>query len=224
MILNFDNVELKRDGFTFFLNVEFRENGIYGIIGPNGSGKTTFIELATGIIKPDSGGIFYEDKALTKICIEKRRELFSATYINENPIPGFTVLDYLTITTKEREIKPFFLAKFGRFSNFLNKDIKKLSQGQWIMVQIIENLLQSTPVVFLDEVILFLDIRYKHIMFEYLKQSSSEKKIFVISHDIGILTKNSDFIFALENGKQSFLEKNSDFDPEAYIQKMQVDK
>ena len=46
------------------LNVEMEENIIIGLIGPNGSGKTTFINTVTGVYKPDSGQIYFKGKPI----------------------------------------------------------------------------------------------------------------------------------------------------------------
>jgi len=58
---------------VYSLDLAIRKGEIHGLIGPNGSGKTTFFNLITGFLKPDSGSIYFKDKDITglkphKIC------------------------------------------------------------------------------------------------------------------------------------------------------------
>ena len=58
---------------VYRLDLAIRKGEIHGLIGPNGSGKTTFFNLITGFLKPDSGSIYFKDKDITgqkphKIC------------------------------------------------------------------------------------------------------------------------------------------------------------
>ena len=47
------------------LSFDLLEGEVLGIIGPNGSGKTTIVNTITGFLKPDSGEVFFMDKRLT---------------------------------------------------------------------------------------------------------------------------------------------------------------
>lgn len=47
------------------INIAFREREVVGIIGANGAGKTTFINMVTGYLKPDAGTILYRDRPIT---------------------------------------------------------------------------------------------------------------------------------------------------------------
>jgi len=48
------------------VNLELERGDILGIIGPNGSGKTTMVNLITGFVKPDSGEVFFKGKRITR--------------------------------------------------------------------------------------------------------------------------------------------------------------
>jgi branched-chain amino acid transport system ATP-binding protein len=62
-----ENLSKSFDGFTAVenANIEVSQNEIVAVIGPNGAGKTTLFNLITGVVKPDSGYIYYKDEEIT---------------------------------------------------------------------------------------------------------------------------------------------------------------
>src|SRR3990172_7195130 len=48
-------------------NLRIDKGEIVGLIGPNGAGKTTFFNLVTGLLKPDSGTVFFEGRNITRL-------------------------------------------------------------------------------------------------------------------------------------------------------------
>ncbi|MCD6578342.1 ABC transporter ATP-binding protein [bacterium] len=201
----FKNVELNRDEFSFKLNAKFDKNGIYGVIGPNGCGKTTFLEIATGILWPNNGKVLYAKESINAIPISMRNELLSVSYVNEPAVPFMRVKEFLKISLDSPNIFQIIKKQYPYFARFLNKPLSHLSQGQWIMIQMLQNILQNTPFIFIDELFLFLDIKMKDNIFKFFDRKN--KKIFILSHDIDFILKNSDYILALKNGKQFFYER-----------------
>lgn len=57
------------------VSVEVKQGEIVGLLGPNGAGKTTTFYMITGLIKPNSGRIFLEDKEITDLAMYKRAKL-----------------------------------------------------------------------------------------------------------------------------------------------------
>ena len=224
MKLNFNNVSLRRgEEFHFFLDMEFTKNGIYGIIGPNGSGKTTFIETACGLLHPDDGKIILENKELQKIPLIQRKNYIAATFVNENPLEGITVEDYFLMTLGER-IDPKTITSFSDFlDGSLKRELNSLSQGQWTIIQVVENILQNTHFIFLDEIILFLDPKHRAALFKTLRGISKNRKIFVVSHDYGYLIRNSDYTIGLNDGKLAFLKNSGNMEKEELVQLFETD-
>ncbi len=57
------------------VDVEVNQGEIVGLLGPNGAGKTTTFYMIVGLIKPNSGRIFLDDKEITRLPIYKRARL-----------------------------------------------------------------------------------------------------------------------------------------------------
>jgi len=68
---------------SFTLSVRFKDKGIISIIGKNGSGKTTFLRIIAGLIKPDRGYVKINGVDITNLPINKRNVILvnQETYI-----------------------------------------------------------------------------------------------------------------------------------------------
>ncbi|HEX8475688.1 MAG TPA: ABC transporter ATP-binding protein [Pyrinomonadaceae bacterium] len=76
------------------LTMNVRQGEIYGLIGPNGAGKTTIFNLLTGVYKPTSGEIYFQDKRIDGLRpYEISRRGVSRTFQNIRLFPGMTVLE-----------------------------------------------------------------------------------------------------------------------------------
>ena len=77
-IIEFDNVSLAYDERLILDNINFKinEGQIFGMLGPNGVGKSTIFNLITGLIKPKSGRIIIDGEDATKYPIYHRTKKF----------------------------------------------------------------------------------------------------------------------------------------------------
>ena len=99
-LLECKNVVKKFGGITALNNVNISmENGeIVGLIGPNGSGKTTMTNIISGVYKPDQGKIIFNGRDITKLPPEKRFKLgIVRTFQIPQPFPSLTVLENVLV-------------------------------------------------------------------------------------------------------------------------------
>ena len=77
MLLEVKNLNKKFGSVTAAKSINFKmdANDIIGVIGSNGAGKTTFCNMITGYLKPDSGEILYQGKNITKFNIQKIKNI-----------------------------------------------------------------------------------------------------------------------------------------------------
>ncbi len=91
-----DKVRLSFGGVTVLsdINMEIKENELFAIIGPNGSGKTCLLNCISGFYRPQEGGIYYKGKDLTKIAPHKIAALgIGRTFQNLELFTGLTTVD-----------------------------------------------------------------------------------------------------------------------------------
>ncbi len=87
-------------GFPALLNVDIQVNRgeRFGLIGPNGSGKTTFINVITGVLPADEGGVVFDGKDITSLqCYRRARLGIARTFQIPKPFISMSILDNLTI-------------------------------------------------------------------------------------------------------------------------------
>ncbi len=194
------------------LNIE--SGFFWGIVGPNGCGKTTFLDLLIGYKKPDSGNIKYKGKEISKY---KKREI--SKEISLVPQEFHTDIPF----TVEEVV---FMGRYpylSRFSNFSPEDIKiidhvikllelesikkrcitELSGGEKQRVIFARALAQDTPVLLLDEAISNMDIKHKLKILDILKEKiEKEKKTIIMTmHDINLAALYADKLIMMKTGK-----------------------
>ena len=86
--------------FMALFNVDIQVNSgeRFGLIGPNGSGKTTFINVVTGVLPSDSGRVIFDGENITTLqCYRRARSGIARTFQIPRPFISLTLLDNLTI-------------------------------------------------------------------------------------------------------------------------------
>ena len=163
------------DNFTY----NFQRYEKVGIVGRNGAGKSTFLNILTGT---DAGG----GGSLTGII--ERGESLKIGYYHQSGMsfnPDDTVLDIVNDT--------WLLNRFLFPHEMLNNKIEKLSGGEKRRLYLLTILMQQPNLLILDEPTNDLDIVTLNILEEYLKEFSGS--LIIVSHDRHFLDKLVDHLF-----------------------------
>jgi len=162
-----------------------------GLIGPNGAGKTTLVKMLTGIIAPTSGEISvlgYEPNRLENafkkqyaVVMGQKSQLFfeltpTDTFRLFKELYGIPDADY-------RRNVDYFVELFG-VAEFLNVQVRTLSLGERMKMELIVALLHNPGVLFLDEPTIGLDAVSQRQMRAFLQEVNREKgtTILLTSH------------------------------------------
>ncbi|MRG59257.1 ATP-binding cassette domain-containing protein [Agromyces sp. CFH 90414] len=196
----------KRYGsFTAVDGVDFalEENRIYGLLGRNGAGKTTIMQLLTGQLFPNAGEleVFGRTPAehadvLRRLCFiaESQRypEDFHAQHVFK-AAPWF--FENWDASFAERLIADFRLP--------LKRPIKKLSRGQLSAVGVIVGLASRAPLTFFDEPYLGLDAVARHIFYDRLLEDYAEypRTIVLSTHLIDEVANLLEHIILIDQGR-----------------------
>ena len=162
-----------------------------GLIGPNGAGKTTLVKMLTGIISPTSGKIsvlgYYPNKlenAFKKqyaVVMGQKSQLFFELTPNDT----FRLFKELYDIPNEeyRRNVDYFVELFG-VSAFLNVQVRTLSLGERMKMELIVALLHNPGLLFLDEPTIGLDAASQRQMRLFLKEVNQERgtTILLTSH------------------------------------------
>ena len=164
------------DGFTY----NFQRYEKVGIVGRNGAGKSTFLNLLTG-------RFFEDDPGIMTGSIE-RGESLKIGYYHQSGMafnPNDTVLDIVNDT--------WLLNRFLFPHEMLNNKVEKLSGGEKRRLYLLTILMQQPNLLILDEPTNDLDIVTLNILEEYLKEFSGS--LIIVSHDRHFLDKLVDHLF-----------------------------
>ena len=188
------------------INSSFEEGLTHGIVGLNGSGKTTFFNILAGLLKEDSGAILLNEQKILKGDI---------AYIDSEPFfyPKLTAREFLSVFPKTN--KGYEEEELARIFNLpLDEFVENYSTGMKKKLLIISQLKQDKKLFIFDEPFNGLDIESNkalQIIIELLNKK--QKTIFIASHIIEPLYSICHYIHHLKN--KSFY---STYSPENYKQ------
>lgn len=202
------------------INISLESNEILGIIGANGAGKTTFLNMVTGYLRPDSGTIKYretditslEPKQITKLGIHRSFQI-------PQTFPKLSVFDNLLIATgiagdaRQNMWKPLLsrnttdfvddlLARYG-ILDYRNHEAGLLPQGIRKLLDISMAMVGSPKILLLDEPTSGVSIEEKSEMMDTILDviGSSEVAVLFVEHDMDVIEHYASRVVAFSEGK-----------------------
>ncbi len=171
-------------GFNLYVNSgKLHRDEILGILGPNATGKTTFVRMLAGDIEPDNSKIDLKLKVSYKPQYIKPKE-------------------ELVLSLK---LKPDLIERFG-IKFLMEKKLNELSGGELQRVAIAACLSKDCEIYLLDEPSAYLDVEERLKFAKYIKKFAAEKEVsvLVVDHDILLIDYISDrlMVFSGESGKR----------------------
>lgn len=204
------------------INLKIKEGKIFGIIGPNGVGKTTLLRCMTGIYDVIDGSILYDGKDIYENVDIKSKIGYVA---DENIMPyNFKVselIKYYKLTYKD-----FDEERFNELNKIFkipyNKHIFQLSKGMKMRVSIMFAFSIKAKYLILDEPTSGLDTILKNKLLKIFADEVIENKttIIISSHHLNELERICDDVAILDEGKISY--ENSIENMKNKIKKIQV--
>jgi ABC-type lipoprotein export system ATPase subunit len=173
-----------------------------GIRGESGSGKTTFLNLIAGIVKPDAGSIRLDGVELTALSEGKRDRLRATTlgcvYQTFNLLQGYTCLENVMLAMsfgagRDRAFAATLLERVG-LAHRMDFYPRQLSAGQQQRVAVARALANRPKLVLADEPTGSLDARHAAEALKLLREACAEQNaaLLLVSHDREILNQFSE--------------------------------
>ena len=177
------------------ISFKIKDNEILGLLGPNGSGKTTTIGMMLGLLKPSNGEIIIDGKKIEENRIEILKKInFISPYI-ELP-KKLSVRQNLIVYGKLYSVSDIkrrieYLSEKLRLGDLLNKMTGELSSGQKNRVSLAKALINEPKVLLLDEPTASLDPEIGDFVRTFLEKYKKEKKISILlaSHNMNEVTR-----------------------------------
>lgn len=192
------------------VSFEVAEGEIVGLLGPNGAGKTTVLKILSGILRPTDGEVevaghspyLREDAFKKKISLivgQKNQMMWD--------LPAMDTLLWL------KEIydieKPQFedtvqkLSRLFQAEDLLNLQVRRMSLGQRMKMELIASMLHNPSVVFLDEPTIGLDIVTQNSLREFIKEYNKQTNATIIltSHNLADIESLCKKVILINQGK-----------------------
>lgn len=170
-----------RDAVYNDFNLSFREGGIYGLLGKNGTGKTTLLYLISGLLRPQKGEILFQGINTAKRDVETLQQLFIIP--EEFTMPDIPLKTYVTVNSVfyPRFSMKTLLKALQDFELDDNIHLKELSMGQKKKAFMSFALAANTPLLLMDEPSNGLDIPSKSQFRKVIASNMSDEKLILIS-------------------------------------------
>lgn len=196
------------------ISLSFEKGKINGIIGPNGSGKTTLIQMINGLVIPTVGEVRIDNYVVNKKIKNYKNLRFDVGLVFQFPeqqVFNLTVreeigfaLDYYNYKTENKDKRILDSLKMVELdSSYLDKNPFDLSQGELRRVAIATILAFNPKVIILDEPTIGLDSKSKNNLIKVMRllKNRFHKTIIIVSHDVDLIHKISDYIYLISKGQ-----------------------
>ena len=213
-IIELENISLSYGDRPVLDNISFKinEGQIFGMLGPNGVGKSTIFNLITGLIKPNAGKIKIAGEDATKFPIYLRTKKFKVGYVPQyggffndlTLLENLKAISEIVIENKNyrNERINYLISKF-ELDSLKNIKAKFLSGGQKKKLVIALSLISEPKVLLLDECFAALDVLTIKMLQEIIVNLQNENKITICicDHQARDLLACVDVAMILSNGK-----------------------
>jgi len=213
-IIEFKNISLSYGNRLILDNINFKinEGEIFGMLGPNGVGKSTIFNLLTGLIDPDAGEIKINNINVNNDPVYLRTKKFKVGYVPQyggyfndlTLIDNLKAISEIVIDNKNlRTERINFLISRFELDNLKSIKAKFLSGGQKKKLVIALALLSEPKVLLLDECFAALDVLTIKMLQEIIVNLQQENKITICicDHQARDLLACVDVAMILNNGK-----------------------
>ncbi len=201
------HIKLKRNDFALDVKAEI-PNGITGIFGPSGHGKTSLLNSIAGIVTPDSGCIHLNGDTLldtnNKVNVKIRQRKVGYVFQDERLFPHYTIKKNLLYGEKNPDQELFDeVVETLQIAHLLNKKPEQCSGGEKQRAAIGRAIISGSKILLMDEPFSALDVNLRKEIIPYLNKVHQKFSlpILLVSHDLPDILSLTDNLLLLKNGR-----------------------
>lgn len=194
------------------VSAQMAEGQLIALLGRNGTGKSTLLRAMMGLEKPQQGAIYLHGKKITEMKPEKLAQKISFVTTDKVRIANLSCEDVVALgrapytnwigqLQPEDKVRVTEAMRLVGMSDYADKTMDKMSDGECQRIMIARALAQDTPVILLDEPTAFLDLPNRYELCLLLKRLAQQegKCIIFSTHDLDIALSLCDSIMLIDN-------------------------
>lgn len=181
---------------------------IYGLIGPNGSGKTTVFNCITGLERQDDGRVFFQGERIDGLKpYQIAQKGVGRTFQIIRVFPELTALENLLVVTRgdrtAATTRALELLRFVKLEGLRNEYAGNLSYGQQKLVEFVRMLMRDPALVLLDEPAAGVNRTLLNDLLEAVRQLRDQgKTVLLVEHDMKVVMGLCETVFVLDHGEK----------------------
>jgi len=204
------SIEFKKRLGNVDMDVSFSapEHGITAIFGRSGAGKTSIINVVSGLLEPEDGNIVVNGRTLfnrdSRINVPVEKREIGYVFQESRLFPHYSVTGNLNYGVREKDAHYFdSIVELLALKPLLNRYPKDLSGGERQRVAIGRALLSKPDLLLMDEPLASLDLPRKREVMPFLETLAQRVKIPIIyvSHSLNEIMRLADHLVVIEQGK-----------------------
>lgn len=198
-------------------SVELHEGRINGLIGPNGSGKTTFFNLVTGMITPDAGEVVFRDRHIEGLAPHRiARGGIGRTFQVTRIFPRMTALENLLVAVRRVGLSELLRSavrgpEVARAEHWLERvglehlrdaEARSLSYGQQKLLELAGAMMGDPQLVLLDEPAGGINpVMIERISALVRELNAEDRTFLVVEHNMDMVMSTCDHVVVFDRGR-----------------------
>jgi len=195
------------------INFDIKKGEAFGIIGKNGSGKSTMLQILAGIIKATSGEVIVKGKIAALLELGSGFNPENTGY--ENIYMNAAILG---VTKNEIEQKMDEIIEFADIGDFINQPVKTYSSGMYVRLAFAVAINVNADIILIDEALAVGDLFFRQKCYAKLNRLKEEgKTIILVTHGMGEVEQFCDRALLLHKGKQVDIGRSQEMVKKYYL-------
>jgi len=183
------------------LTCTFESGHVYSIVAPNGTGKTTFISILSGLLLPTEGTVSFSGGHSAKdtyIALAGDKNLYAKNTVRENATYVGRIRGKTTDEIRART--DFLRSRFPVYDEVFDRLVESISYGQKRLVALLNSVMADASCIIIDEVSEGLDLAHIALLSDLIDYLKEDRIVILASHDYEFVADVADRIWFLKDG------------------------